>query len=551
MSQARKVPEALFSAAGKAPQRVIIQLVLPKEVNQYESQRTPEMHVQTTLGRASRGTVGIQGTRYVVGEVGRDGLQRLEQDPIVQRVIPDRLMRAFLPESTRLLHVPEAWSRGARGNGTAIAVLDTGVSSNHPFFQNRVVSEACFSSTVDASGSSTLCPNGRAEQFGKGAAAPCNSQTVSLSCVHGTHVAGIAAGANGDRKGQILNGVAPGANIVAVNVFSRFRGEDACGESEKSCVSAWTSDVLRGLLYIEQVAVNARVAAINLSLGSGKWEVDCDAQSPYTEVIGRLTKIGIAVVVAAGNDGFAGAVTEPACVSSAITVSAVGKTGVIDTAYANRSTLVDLLAPGTQILSSAADAYVKLDGTSMAAPHVAGLFSLLRAEHSKASVFELLSVLKLSGQEVRDPQNKSLFFLPNAQVAMTAMNRNAASPSPDASAPGPNPAPAPPPAVTTPDPHLVGCGTICVQLGKHTRRVIFALANRDPVTEETLKRLQAVFGERARLTDIGDGKLSIELSDNITGEDVDRARRSVGDDTRVFPDRPMDTLKPGGRIQIR
>ncbi|GEL44812.1 hypothetical protein MEX01_54030 [Methylorubrum extorquens] len=60
-----------------------------------------------------------------------------------------------------------------------------------------------------------------------------------------------------------------------------------------------------------------------------------------------------------------------------------------------------------------------------------------------------------------------------------------------------------------------------------------------------------MFGERARVEDIGDGKLLIELPEGATGQDIDRARRSVGDDTRVFPDRPMDALKPGGRIQIR
>lgn len=547
-AQVRKVPEALVTAASSAPQRVIIQLASPSEGGRQEAYRQPEAHIQGTLGRAARGVAGIADEPYVVAEVDRDGLARLERDGSVRRVLPDRLMKAFLPDSTKLLHVPDVWGHGTRGNGTAVAILDTGTNGNHPFFKGRIVAEACFSSTVAASSSKSICPNGRSEQIGAGAAAPCDPRAVALGCVHGTHVAGIAAGANGTVKGQALDGVAPGAGIVAVDVFSKLEGEAACGRGQKACISAWTSDVLRGLLHVERIAAATHVAAINLSLGSGKWTGDCDAQSPYTDVVNRLTAKGIAVVVAAGNDGFAGAVTEPACVSSAITVSAVRKDGAIDAGYANTSPVVDLVAPGTQILSSAGETYVRLDGTSMAAPHVTGLIALLRAGHPKASVAELVEAIQASGLKVTDGRDNLTFALPNAEAAIARLDASPAAPNPT-----PPPSAAPPPVAQrpAPDPRIAGCGPVCIEAGKDTRRVIFVLANRDPVGRETLATLRTVFGAGARVEDIGDGKLLVELPEGASGPDIDRARRGVGDGTRVFPDRPMDALQPGGRIQIR
>src|SRR5690606_25804093 len=81
------------------------------------------------------------------------------------------------------------------GDGFAVAVIDTGVDGDHPMFGSRLIEEACFSVSGD-------CPNDANVMLGAGAAAPCSS----AQCDHGTHVAGIAVGANG-----ALVGVAPHA----------------------------------------------------------------------------------------------------------------------------------------------------------------------------------------------------------------------------------------------------------------------------------------------------------------------------------------------------
>lgn len=539
-----KVPESLVTAArGGASQRVIV-LMAP---NRQESAREPESYIASTLGANAEAVSRIGDAPFVVAEVSREGLGTLARDQNVQRVVPDRLMQAFLPQSTAMLHVPDAWAAaGEKGDGVSIAVLDTGVETEHPFLAGRIAAEACFSSNSPATGAKSLCPNGQDQQIGPGAGHSCDIRAVTPNCVHGTHVAGIAAGANGQSDQGPLNGVAPAAKIVAVQVFSRFDGEKVCGKGQKSCISAFTSDVLKGLLYVEKIRAEAKVAAVNLSLGGGKATEACDLQSAYAQVIDRLTASGLPVVAASGNNGFSDAVTEPACIRSAVTVGSVDKDGKIAVKYSNASPLVDLVAPGSQILSSAAHAYYKLDGTSMAAPHVAGLFALMKAKAPEASVDQLVKILASTGTRVTDPRGGRAFVMPNAAAAVAALG--------GAGGEKPGPTPTPDPGKSEgpkPDPRLAGCGPVCVELGKENRRVIFVLAGRDRVPPETLTSLRTMFGERAKVEDIGDGKLVVELPAGTSADDVDRARRNVGGDTRVLPDRPMETLQPGGRIQIR
>src|SRR5690606_5165872 len=97
----------------------------------------------------------------------------------------------------------------------------------------RVVEEACFASgTPGVPGSA--CLDGSAAQVGPGAARPCAAAT---RCEHGTHVAGIVAGSS---PGPGPSGIAPGAAIVAVNVFSLVTG-DVCGREPQPCARAWAS----------------------------------------------------------------------------------------------------------------------------------------------------------------------------------------------------------------------------------------------------------------------------------------------------------------------
>jgi subtilisin family serine protease len=531
LAQSQKVPESLITAAQARPQRVIVLMAAPNQGGRQEAFRQPENFVKGVLGNTARSVGGIADQPMVVAEISSEGLRRLARSESVLRVVPDTLLSASLPDSVKLVDVPEVWSKQTRGGGVAVAILDTGVQLDHPFVKGRIVAEACFASTVESEGSKSLCANGQGEQIGSGAAAACDYQTVAGGCVHGTHVAGIAAGAAGEAKGVQLDGMAPDAAIVAVKVFSRFDGEEVCGKGVKTCISAWTSDTLKGLLYVERIAAERKIAAVNLSLGSGHFAGPCDDRSVFTDVVGRLRKAGIAVVAAAGNGHLVGEITAPACVSGVIAVGAIKKSGEIDISYSNTSAQVAIVAPGTQILSSAADGYHQISGTSMAAPHIAGIFALLRARYPRATVDQFVDAVKRTGKSVTDPRNNLASIVPDAEAAMLAL---AEPPKPDAT-----------------DPRITNCGPVCIEEDKNMRRIIFVLARGQKVTAETMSRLQNSFGAKAKVEDIGDGKLVVELPLAPAADDVDKARRGIGDGTRVVPDRPLDALRPGQTIKIQ
>jgi subtilisin family serine protease len=142
----------------------------------------------------------IKGLRFVVLEINKSQLDQLVASGEVDAVFEDKIERAHLIDSTQLINAPQTWVQHGRGNGQAVAILDTGVDANHPFLENRIVSEACYSTTFNAAGAVTACPDGNQIQIGAGSSASCGLN----GCNHGTHVAGIAAG-----EGAAFSGVAP------------------------------------------------------------------------------------------------------------------------------------------------------------------------------------------------------------------------------------------------------------------------------------------------------------------------------------------------------
>jgi subtilisin family serine protease len=304
----------------------------------------------------------------VVLEVNQSQLDALLASGQIDAVQEDTIEDAYLIDSVPLVNAPDAWSLGARGAGQAVAILDTGVDQGHPLLTGRIVSEACFSSNSPANGATTVCPNGQSNQTGAGAAAPC---TIN-GCNHGTHVAGIAAG-----RGANFSGVAPDADIIAVQVFSRFTDQPnnpniqpcASTGAASPCVRTFTSDQIRGLQRVQNLVGNFTIAAVNMSLGGGQNQTACDSDI-RKGVIDQLRNARIATVIASGNDGFTNAVGAPGCISTAVTVGATTKMDAVAN-FSNSASLVDLLAPGQNINSSVPQGgFQSLSGTSMATPHV-------------------------------------------------------------------------------------------------------------------------------------------------------------------------------------
>jgi len=342
-------------------------------------------------------------------EVGPQALAELAAAPgIVASVVVDPILRPTLLDSVPLVGADQAAASGYDGSGMVVAVIDSGVDSSHPFLAGKVIAEACFSSTEPGI-SKSVCPNGAEEQIGPGAGQPCTLD----ECFHGTHVAGIVAGA-GDAFGFPMTGVAPAASLVAIQVFSRIEDFTACG-GLPPCLGAFGSDLIAGLEHAYSLRESYALAAVNLSLGGDRFTAPCDSE-PYKPAIDNLRSAGIASVVASGNAGYTDALASPACVSSAVSV---GATSIDDSVayFSNAAPFLSLLAPGDPILSSLpGGSFFYLSGTSMAAPHVAGAWAVLKQAVPDGSVDQLLAALRDTGRPISDPRTFPPLVTPRIQV---------------------------------------------------------------------------------------------------------------------------------------
>jgi hypothetical protein len=256
-----------------------------------------------------------------------------------------------------------------------------------------VVAEACFASAESGTGGD--CPNGEATEIGLGAAEPC--AFAPLACSHGTHVAGIAAG-----SGPGFSGVAPGAGLIAVQVFHAST-ECFFLLEEVPCPRAYESDIVAGLEHVLSLRDQYNIAAINMSLGGTAYDSACDAESPlFSAIINNLKSVGIATIAASGNEALTDGIAEPACIGAAISVGATTDEDEVAW-FSNASADLDLLAPGEGINSSVPGGdFEERDGTSMAAPHVAGAWAIFKQAHPSATVDEALAGFVSTGTPIAD-----------------------------------------------------------------------------------------------------------------------------------------------------
>ncbi|QFY12471.1 S8 family serine peptidase [Nonomuraea phyllanthi] len=367
--------------------------------------------VANDLAKSSEGSRILEAAsspHFFVAEVDSAMLARLRKDRRVKCVYRDQLSTASLDVSTALIRSNRANQAGWTGKGTTVAVLDTGIDRDHPFFTGRIVDEACFSSSDAGDGTVSLCPNSQPSQSGPGAADAETAQCVvrgANACSHGTHVAGIAAGRLA--SGAPSNGVAPEAGILPIQVFSRVDSASTCmsGGTTAPCFLSYTSDQKLALEYVARVARTLNVASVNMSLGGGgPYTQACDTDPTAAAVksdFDALVAVGVAPVVAAGNNGFTNGVSAPACISTAVTVGATDDSDQL-ASFTNRGPLLDLFAPGVNINSSVPDnTYGEKSGTSMAAPHVAGMFALMKQAYPAFTVAQSLERLKTTGTPIR------------------------------------------------------------------------------------------------------------------------------------------------------
>lgn len=349
-----------------------------------EAARRIQQATRPALDRMQGRLIGLGASRVdrltfvtaLSAHIPATALDILEQDPEIEEIALDKPITAQITGSVPAIGTGTFWNAGYTGNGQSVAVLDSGIRANHPAFgAGRVVA-------VSEMTSSTL---------------PCLYRDDPLSPEdfqgHGTHVAGTIAGA-GTFWYPNFRGVAFGASrIISIKVL--------CANSNDTL----TSDLLRG---IDRALTYTQARVFNVSLGIGEYPED-DNLARRVDSLQDQTNLAT-IVVAAGNEGTLNGIQvdkrirTPGIAYNVITVANAqkGPSGLYDTIHESSSRgpppagrkKPDIAAPGTDI--SAANnnwdgyfgfdipshppflEFVRLSGTSMAAPHIAGAALLIR-----------------------------------------------------------------------------------------------------------------------------------------------------------------------------
>lgn len=270
--------------------------------------------------------------------------------------------------------LPQAWNlETGSSNPVTVAVIDGGVVAGHPDLAGKLLPGYDFYSDATNSGDS----DGRDGN---------PEDTAPGSDYHGNHVTGTVAAATNNGLG--VAGVAWGARLLPVRALSGGSG-----------TLADVADALRWAagLSVAGVPANPNPAkVINMSLGG---PVACTNAPALQQAINEASNAGALIVVAAGNSNADASTFSPAGCSGVITVGATNAAGN-RASYSNYGSRIDLMAPGgepdgLQVVSTLASGqYGGKAGTSMAAPHVAGVLALMKSKKPTLTAAEAISLLK-------------------------------------------------------------------------------------------------------------------------------------------------------------
>ena len=327
-------------------------------------------------------------------------LRQLATDPDVEFVEVDaRRYARLVPNDTYYnqyqwhfkdpvggINLPTAWD-SATGAGVVVAVLDTGITAHSDLDANILPGYDFISDAAMArdGGGRDNNPNDEGDWYG---ANECGSGIpASNSSWHGTHVAGTVAAVTNNSTG--VAGTAFNAKVVPVRVLGK------CG--------GYTSDIADAIVWasggtVSGVPANANPAeVINMSLGGGG-----SCSTTYQNAINGAVGRGTTVVVAAGNSNTNVSSSVPANCPNVIAVAATTSAGA-RASFSNYGTGIDISAPGQGILSTlnsgtttpGSASYASYNGTSMAAPHVAGVVALMQSvAPSPLSPAQVESIIK-------------------------------------------------------------------------------------------------------------------------------------------------------------
>ncbi|MGM3304572.1 S8 family peptidase [Anabaena sp. WFMT] len=282
-----------------------------------------------------------------------------------------------------LVNAPAAWERGHTGQGIVVAVLDTGVDYNHTDLNDNIWtnSKEIAGNGIDDDG------NGYIDDI-QGWNFNSTNNNVLDDNGHGTHVSGTIAGEN---NGSGVTGIAYNAKIMAVKVLD----ENGSGSY---------SNIAKGIYY----AVDNGANVINLSLGGNSGNNTLKSALEYA------SSKGVIVVMAAGNNSES-TPSYPARYADnlGIAVGAVDKNNNL-TDFSNRSGSQEIkyvTAPGQDIYSTVPNnQYATYSGTSMAAPHVAGVVALMLSANpnlTDSQIRDIITRTAENGTQTPEPTQPS------------------------------------------------------------------------------------------------------------------------------------------------
>lgn len=301
------------------------------------------------------------------------------------------------------INLPQAWdTERGQTNPVTVAVIDTGQLLQHPDFDPSRILPG-FDMISD--------PNNARDGNGRDNNPEDSGDLIepTQSSYHGTHVAGTILARSDNNLG--VAGVSWGARLLPVRVL---------GVQGGSLV-----DITDGMLWAAALPVDGapnnpnKAAIINMSLGGAR---PCSQTPLYQDVINRINAAGVIIVAAAGNNAQNVANFVPASCSGVITVGGTGPSGG-RAPYSNFGTRIDVMAPGGNVsinlngIQSGGGVlsplksdpnnqfnYVFYHGTSMAAPHVAGLIALMKSVRPSLTRAEALDILRRTARPLNQTQ---------------------------------------------------------------------------------------------------------------------------------------------------
>jgi serine protease len=301
------------------------------------------------------------------------------------------------------INLPKAWDASTGSNAVVVAVIDTGILPNHPDIQGSpnlvagydMISDPSIANDGGGRDSDPTDPGDAA------AAGECYPGSPALpDSWHGTHVAGtIGVGATNNGIG--VAGINWNVKVQAVRVLGK------CGGT--------TLDINDGIRWAAGLSVpgvpnnTTPAKVINMSLGTPPGS-PCSLSPSTQAAINDAVAMGATVVVAAGNDATDASQVFPASCNNVITVAASDLRGYLATRYSNYGATVEIMAPGGDVrrddnadghpdgilsmVHPSAGTYAYYNGTSMAAPHVAGVAALLLAQQPGLTPNQVLARLQ-------------------------------------------------------------------------------------------------------------------------------------------------------------